>query len=252
MNKQLHVGNPLTLISIFVGVIEIIATVSLVSSLEHDDNVKYILSGFIVVFPVLIAGAFFTLLWFKSHVLFGPGDFKDEKYFVEITNKLAKLEARQTLSELDPENADEKVLEESVKTLAERDDVYTAIHIGRNAQTKGQFKLAARIFEFLNSTKVKNPVLETRVWANLAYAYNSLGKYKEAIELLEKLKENRTDKGFQIWHGAALAYALYKLGQTDKFEKWVDWICKHKQYSQRRNEIVQDYPDMKQYFSENE
>ncbi|MFF2809668.1 hypothetical protein ACFVT2_21340 [Streptomyces sp. NPDC058000] len=66
--------NPLWIISLFLGLSE--TTAGVVAALA-SGWVQGALALFAIVFPILVSGAFFTILWRKPEVLYAPGDFPE-------------------------------------------------------------------------------------------------------------------------------------------------------------------------------
>ncbi len=79
---------PLWVISIFITLTE---TVSGIAVSQTTGAIQIVLTGFVVVFPVIIASAFFLLLWNKPHHLYAPLEYgKDvsvQEYINAITQK---------------------------------------------------------------------------------------------------------------------------------------------------------------------
>jgi len=69
-----RVLNPLWIISLFLGLSE--TTVGIAAGLA-SGWVQGTLAMFAVTFPVLVSGAFFSILWKKPEVLYAPGDFPE-------------------------------------------------------------------------------------------------------------------------------------------------------------------------------
>ncbi|WP_146022209.1 hypothetical protein [Streptomyces sp. CB02959] len=69
-----RVVNPLWIISLFLGLSE--TTAGVVAALA-SGWVQGALTLFAIVFPLLVSGAFFTVLWRKPEVLYAPGDFPE-------------------------------------------------------------------------------------------------------------------------------------------------------------------------------
>src|SRR5262245_31553544 len=84
--------NPLGIISLFVFFIEAIATVSLKIAIS-SDYVGHIV-WFIILFPTLIVFLFFGTLWAKRECLYSPGEFRDDKAFVDLLFTVKRLEAK--------------------------------------------------------------------------------------------------------------------------------------------------------------
>jgi hypothetical protein len=73
---------PLWIISLFISLTETVVTVTI---FETIGGIQLALTIFAIIFPVLIALGFFSLLWFKPYVFYPPGEFSDvdvEKYVV--------------------------------------------------------------------------------------------------------------------------------------------------------------------------
>jgi hypothetical protein len=63
---------PLWLISIFVSLCEVVAGLAVT---QAQGGVQVALTAFVIVFPLLVAGAFFAILWYKPYVLYPPTEF---------------------------------------------------------------------------------------------------------------------------------------------------------------------------------
>jgi tetratricopeptide (TPR) repeat protein len=74
-----HIKNPMTIISLFVGVIELILGLSLIAL---PDNLKPVIVWFLVLFPVLNAIAFFIVLILYPHHFYGPHDYRNDQSFL--------------------------------------------------------------------------------------------------------------------------------------------------------------------------
>lgn len=102
-NEIATIKNPLTVISIFAGLAEVSGTVVLPFVAESNQLV-YI--WFLILFPVLLVGLFFTTLNFNPRVLYAPSDFEDEKHYMDLfrpsstAERLEKLEVEVQQSEV--------------------------------------------------------------------------------------------------------------------------------------------------------
>jgi hypothetical protein len=56
-------------------------------------------------FPVLLLLLFFGTLWIKRESVYSPGDFRDDKSFLMLFNKVQTLELRQKAALIDPRSA---------------------------------------------------------------------------------------------------------------------------------------------------
>ncbi len=96
----MKISNPLTIIAVFAGVAEALATISLI---KLPLPVQSIFVYFVMFFPTLIVMLFFFVLIFNNQVLYAPSDFKDENNYLKIHNKVKKQidieEAKKRLEE---------------------------------------------------------------------------------------------------------------------------------------------------------
>jgi len=80
----MKVSNPLTIIAIFSGVAETIATVALV---QLPLAIQEIFVYFVIAFPSGIVVLFFAILYFKNTVLYAPSDYDNQSHYLEA-NKI--------------------------------------------------------------------------------------------------------------------------------------------------------------------
>jgi hypothetical protein len=73
---------PLWIISLFVGLTEAVLAAAVT---QTTGGVQVALAGFVMVFPLLIATAFFAVLWYKPWVFYAPSEYGaiDPVLFVE-------------------------------------------------------------------------------------------------------------------------------------------------------------------------
>jgi hypothetical protein len=83
---------PLWVISIFVSLCEVVAGLAVI---QAEGGVQITLTVFVVVFPLLVAGAFFTILWFKPYVFYPPTEFGAGTNVSEYVQALAGLSPTQ-------------------------------------------------------------------------------------------------------------------------------------------------------------
>lgn len=81
MSTISHIKNPLTIIGIFAGIVEISANVVL--PLLNDTN-QTTYMWFLMLFPTALVVIFFAILNWNHVVLYAPSDYKDEDNFVHI------------------------------------------------------------------------------------------------------------------------------------------------------------------------
>lgn len=83
---------PLWVISLFVSLSEIVAGLAVTRA---EGGVQVALTGFVVIFPILVAAAFFAILWKKPYVFYPPTDFGGSTNVSEYVQALAGLSPAQ-------------------------------------------------------------------------------------------------------------------------------------------------------------
>ena len=116
----MKVSNPLTIIAIFSGLAELLATVALT---QLPLEVQKIFVYFVMVFPLVIVLLFFFVLYFKNGVLYAPSDYDDPDHYL-VVNEVKKsitADVDEVFSELENkgENVDKFNVQE-VKAGLER------------------------------------------------------------------------------------------------------------------------------------
>ncbi len=81
IDKIGHIKNPLTIIAIFAGLAEVGGTIVLPLL---DPAVQSTYVWFLMLFPTILVGVFFWLLYKKHEVLYAPSDYRDDSTFREI------------------------------------------------------------------------------------------------------------------------------------------------------------------------
>ncbi|MGW7817647.1 hypothetical protein ACWGLF_05825 [Streptomyces puniciscabiei] len=127
MHTPPRVLNPLWIISLFLGLSE--TTVGIAAALS-DGWVQGALATFAVTFPVLVSGAFFSILWKRPEVLYAPGDFPEHvsvSAYVDgmrhgsVANaELLKAVVRDTLEDVIPTTLSQTVTPQQVAQLVDR------------------------------------------------------------------------------------------------------------------------------------
>lgn len=96
----MKVSNPLTIIAIFSGLAEALATIALIQlPLEMQKIFVY----FVIAFPTLIVILFFCILYFKNTVLYAPSDYDNSEHYL-LVNKIKQsvnIDIEETLSKLE-------------------------------------------------------------------------------------------------------------------------------------------------------
>ena len=98
IDKIGKVNNPLTIIAIFAGLAEVSGTIVL-PLLQHNTQAVYV--WFLIVFPTVLVGVFFYVLYHKHQVLYAPSDYRDDSTFKDIAK--ASISA-QSLKKLEKES----------------------------------------------------------------------------------------------------------------------------------------------------
>lgn len=78
------IKNPLTIIAIFAGIVEVSST-TVLPFIVADVQKVYI--WFLMVFPSLLVIAFFITLNFNNKVLYSPSDFQDDAGYLEANKR---------------------------------------------------------------------------------------------------------------------------------------------------------------------
>lgn len=103
----MKVSNPLTIIAIFAGLAEALATVAL---LGLPKELQEIFLYFVMAFPSLIVILFFIVLYFKNHVLYAPGDYQNPEHYLKVNNVDIKQLLTSELSKSRPKFEQEDTL----------------------------------------------------------------------------------------------------------------------------------------------
>lgn len=108
-----HIKNPMTIISLFVGLIEIVLGFSLTAL---SEALQPIIVWFLVLFPTLNALTFFiVLIWFPQN-FYGPHDYKSDQSFLTSlqgsTNK-GKSEVEELPASVEKDISEQQPLAES-------------------------------------------------------------------------------------------------------------------------------------------
>jgi len=89
---------PLWVISLFISLTEVTLTVAVV---QTSNGIQVALTSFVIIFPILIAVAFFAVLWFKPHHFYSPAEYGQQssvKDYVEAITQRKSLDESQLYS----------------------------------------------------------------------------------------------------------------------------------------------------------
>lgn len=88
LKKSKNVRNPLGIIALFISLIYGFASLVITiggKTLKHDERIPIIY--FLIVFPVIVLGAFVWLVVKHHKKLYAPSDYRDDKSFLETIDK---------------------------------------------------------------------------------------------------------------------------------------------------------------------
>lgn len=134
----MKVSNPLTIIAIFAGLAETLATVALV---KLPPEIQSIFVYFVMLFPATIVGLFFWVLYFKNTVLYAPSDFSNQNHYLEanlikenindqvgeIFKRLNTNASHLTVDEINNAKADIEESIDKATTLSLREKIQSAL-----------------------------------------------------------------------------------------------------------------------------
>lgn len=107
----MKVSNPLTIIAIFAGLAEALATVALLGLPQELQKIFLI---FVMAFPTLIVILFFLVLYFKNNVLYAPGDYQDPEHYLRVNSSDIKQAMRYGLSNSSSIKDQDELSQESI------------------------------------------------------------------------------------------------------------------------------------------
>lgn len=215
------IRNPLSVIAMFVLLVEVIATITLVNVLQKPD-IALPIAWFIVIFPTIIAFLFFGTIWWRHQFLYSPYEYRSDESFLSAMKRLEKIEVRQEAANLNPITSDEDQSMAVVERLLSFDDVRGALKVGRTYLQADQSDAALRIFEHIKKKSSKLHPERYAIFSNIAYAQIAQHRYAEALENLTKAM-NSSDY-IPPWHQLAAAYA-HKMLSTHEGDEH-DELCK--------------------------
>ena len=246
LKEKVTPRNPLGIIALFVSFIEAVATVSLKFVADAKVNsLLWVLVSFIILYPTFIAIAFFAILLKKREILFGPMDFADPKGFENILlRKVERIEAKQDAARLDVDAALSDVLA-AINKLIELNDIHSAVTVGRAYLKQNEFDKSIEIFRHILTKISESHELYYKVIANLAYSLIGKRQFEEAIKYLLEVKSFRKGRNFYAWHAIALAYAYYRIGEMDEYQKWLAHAKTRREYELDVDFFSRLYPEIR-------
>jgi len=142
----MKVSNPLTIIAVFSGLAEGLATVSLINlPIELQEKFIY----FVMAFPTLLVLLFFWVLVFRTRALYAPSDFDNEENYLKSNNieevviSKVRTEVQGLAGEMNTSdeekqhfrNTIDNAVEESFKS-ARRDQIREYLYVKYSATTQ--------------------------------------------------------------------------------------------------------------------
>ncbi|HEX8773715.1 MAG TPA: hypothetical protein VF735_08890 [Pyrinomonadaceae bacterium] len=84
---------PLWVVSLFVSLTE---TVLGIGVIQTTGGIQIALTVFVMIFPLLIAGAFFGILWHKPYVFYSPSEYaqQDVRQYVEAMQSRSRIDSK--------------------------------------------------------------------------------------------------------------------------------------------------------------
>jgi hypothetical protein len=168
------IKNPLTIIAIFAGIVEV-GSNTVLPFLTSENQSTYI--WFLMLFPFVLVLIFFFILYNKHHVLYAPSDFNDEKNFNELLYNTRKS----TTKEVDTKIKNEiQILNEQSKKLEEQ--------VEKNKKEPASINLDTKFEKFNNLIKNKRDLLvslETKLLENFSFINNYNIKRNITLETRE-------------------------------------------------------------------
>ena len=131
------VRNPLSVIAIFVLLVEAIATIPLITVSARETAVPLV--WFVVSFPTIVAILFFSTLWWGHQRLYSPMEYRSDEFFLtamtaEAVATKAAIAQTSTDSSFDKVSylLDWNIFSAEVRKWAQRNDAPDASNMGPN------------------------------------------------------------------------------------------------------------------------
>lgn len=234
--------NPLGIIAIFVFLIEAIATISL--KFIVDTPFVGHLVWFIILYPTLIAIAFFVFLWKKREAFYSPYDFRSDTTFHELLRRVEVIDAKQDAAQIDQATrVDDALL--AVDRLLALGDVRSAIEVGRAYLKQADHDRSIEVFDHLLKRVPQSHDLYYKIRSNRGYALIGAARYNEAIGELERVRQISGGQYFLAWHAVALAYAYFKMGEKAKYTESIRYAGELDGFQSNIGFFARLYPEIR-------
>jgi hypothetical protein len=92
------VRSPLGIIGLFTFLVYGLATISFTATGEMSNSQRWLLTFFIVIFPIIVFAGFIGLVLYRPGQLFGPGDFDTDEAFIAFSSGFARVESPVTIT----------------------------------------------------------------------------------------------------------------------------------------------------------
>lgn len=168
----MKVSNPLTIIAIFAGLAETLATVALV---KLPPEIQSIFVYFVIAFPSGIVLLFFFVLYTKNIVLYAPSDYDNQSHYLEANQikDSVSFQVDKIFSEINKGGVrlTEAEIQNAKQTLEKSIDEATTL------------SKRERVLEFLTNNPSKSLDIAELLGISNQHALNLLSKMKKNGEL---------------------------------------------------------------------
>ncbi|MFL6203287.1 MAG: hypothetical protein ACJ76J_29320 [Thermoanaerobaculia bacterium] len=252
LTRRPYPRNPIGVISLFVFLIDAIATVSLKFLLDAGSTSTGLVVVFLVAFPTLMLLLFFGTLWFRRESLYSPSDFREDATFMRLLAKvdarIDKVEIRQKAAQLDPRGDPSDVLALIPELLA-KGDSDTVMSLVRAFLKVRRYASALEVLGTLSRTPLTRAV-QAQTLAFTAYCFIGNGAYEEALPSLEELRRSEPTEAEKFWPALAFSYVNYKLDRQAEFFAWLNKASSNQRASEYLDSAIQIYPELKEHLHE--
>lgn len=201
--EQRKILTPLWIISLFVSLTQTMVSVAVI---QTTGVIQILLATFVVIFPILIASAFFIILWYRPYVLYAPSEYEnttDANYFVQ-----AMLQR--------PYKSYDKILIDDIKnvvkqTINSQEIINQLTQVIENNKTIPSEEVASKILNSLNIT-TREQIEESFIYIDLS----SISPYKHEITVPYDPNLGLENFLNEIYYALA--------GEVKAFTFGVDWI----------------------------